>query len=187
MSEEMKKTEQQGAEEQNEEKGTEEKKEFTQAEIDAMIGKATDTALKNNDKKWQKKLEEETAKAKTEAEEYAKMTAAEKQKAEFDKKQQAFEQEKAEFEKEKLLVEIKKDLQDNKLPISFAEALVSIADAEKIKATIKDLKETWDAEITEAIKSKARQSTPQDGGKFNTEDGGLSGIGEMARKVRIIK
>lgn len=177
---------QQGAAEQSNDKGTE-KKEFNQSEIDALVGKAVDTALKNNDKKWQAKLEEETAKAKTEAEEYAKMTAAEKQKAQAEKERAAFEKEKAEFEKEKLLVAIKSDLQENNLPIAFAGALVNIGDAEKIKEALKSLKETWDAEIAEAIKSKARQDVPGTGGKFNTEEKSSAGMAEMARKARIIK
>lgn len=191
MSEENKTTqtgaENQGAAGQSENKGAEDKKTLTQPEIDALIGKSVETALKNNDKKWQAKLEEETAKAKTEAEEYAKMTAAEKQKAQAEKERAAFEKEKAEFEKEKLLVAIKSDLQENKLPTAFADALVTIADAEKIKAAIKDLKETWDAEIREAIKSQARQTTPTEGGKFNTEETGSAGTAAMARKARIIK
>lgn len=176
----------QGVAEQSNDKGTE-KKEFTQSEIDALIGKSVDTALKNNDKKWQAKLEEETAKAKTEAEEYAKMTAAEKQKAQADKERAAFEKEKAEFEKEKLLVAIKSDLQENKLPTAFADALVSIGDAEKIKEAVKELKATWDAEIAEAIKSKARQDVPGAGGKFNAEETSSGTRAEMARKARIIK
>ena len=177
---------QQSNAEQSNDKGTE-KKEFNQSEIDALVGKAVDTALKNNDKKWQAKLEEETAKAKTEAEEYAKMTAAEKQKAQAEKERAAFEKEKAEFEKEKLLVAIKGDLQENKLPVAFADALVNIGDAEKIKDAVKDLKETWDAEITEAIKSKARQDVPGAGGRFNADDKGPATTAAMAAKARIIK
>lgn len=182
--EEVKTTEQQT---EQEVEVKEEAKTYNQSELDSHISKAVATALKNNDAKWQKQMEEKLKETKTEAEAYAKMTAEEKRKAETEKERKAFEAEKAAFEKEKLLVAIKKDLQDQNLPMAFADSLVNLGDAEKIKAVVEDLKKTWDEEIAEAIKSKARQSTPKDGGRFNAEESRMSSIGEMARNARIIK
>lgn len=163
-----------------------EKETVNRSELDSLIGKAVETALKNNDTKWQKVLDEKVAETKTQAEAYAKMTADEKRKAEQDAERKKFEEEKAAFEKEKLLVEVKSDLQSQSLPIAFASALVNISDVGQIKETITELKKTWDAEITEAIKSKARQTTPIEGGQ-SIVGGKELNIGKMAREARIIK
>ena len=50
----------------------------SQSELDSIIGKAIDKALKNNDKKWAEKTEQAVADAKKEAESYAKMTQAQR-------------------------------------------------------------------------------------------------------------
>lgn len=160
---------------------------ISRSELDSQISKAVAKALENSDKKWQKLLDDSVATARTEAEKYAKMSADEKRKAEQDRERAAFAAEKAAFEKEKLLLAVKGDLQKNSLPLSFADSLVEIADADRIKDAVAEIKKTWDAEIAEAIRGKARQSTPGESGQAATRGHGTINIGQMARDNRIIK
>ena len=115
------------------------------------------------------------------------MSKEEREKFLQQKERRAFEAEKAAFEREKLLVEVRKELQEQTLPLVFAESLVTIADAKKIKDAIVDIKKAWDAKISEAVKAKARQSTPQEGGHVMDSRRGLSSIRKMANENRIIK
>lgn len=157
-------------------------REGNQAEFDRRIQKAVTTAVNNAREKWQALADDKLS----EAEKLAKMTKDERAEYLREKERKAFEQEKEEFEREKLTVEVIKELQEQSLPIDFADALVYIDDAEKIKETIKSIKEVWDAAITEAIKSKARQKTPEESGQAAGGQVGKLDIREMATKARII-
>ena len=159
------------------------KLEGNQAEFDRRVQKAINTAVANAQEKWKALSDEKLS----EAEKLAKMTKDEKEEYMRQKERNEFEKEKAAFEREKLLVEVKKELQSQSLPLEFSEALADIADAEKIKTAIAEIKKVWDAAITEAIKSKARQETPIEGGRSVGTTGKMSDLREMAKKNRIIK
>lgn len=154
-----------------------------QAEFDRRIQKAINTAVGKAQEKWKALSDDKLS----EAEKLAKMTNEEKEEYLRNKERREFEKEKADFEKEKLLVEVKKELQEQSLPTEFADSLVNIADAGKIKDAIEEIKKVWDAKITEAIKAKARQDPPQEGGQGASGSGKLSSIRQMARDNRIIK
>ena len=142
------------------------------------------TAVGNAQAKWKALADDKLS----EAEKLAQMTESEKAEYLHNKERREFEEEKAKFEQEKLLVEVQKELQEKSLPLGFAESLATIMDAEKIKTAITDIKKVWDAEISEAIKAKARQTPPHDGG--GTHAGGRSrnaSIAAMAKQSRIIK
>ena len=158
--------------------------EGNQAEFDRRVQKAVNTAVGNAQAKWKALADDKLS----EAEKLAQMTESEKAEYLRNKERREFEEEKAKFEQEKLLVEVQKELQEKSLPLGFAESLATIMDAEKIKTAITDIKKVWDAEISEAIKAKARQTPPNDGG--GTHAGGRSrnaSIAEMAKQSRIIK
>jgi len=159
------------------------KESSNQAEFDRRVQKSIDTAVKEAQKKWQVLTDDKIS----EAEKLAKLSKEEREAYKTKKEREEFAAEKAAFEKEKLLVEVKSGLQKESLPISFADALVEIADAEKIKTAIAELKTTWDAEITEAIKAKARQSTPGESGQAGAGGKATISIGQMAKENRIIK
>lgn len=154
-----------------------------QAEFDRRVQQAINTAVTKAHEKWQALTDDKLS----EAEKLAKMSKEERAAYLAKKERDEFAAEKAAFEKEKLLVEVKSELQKDSLPISFAEALVEIADAEKIKTAIADLKKTWDTEITEAIKAKARQTTPGESGQAGAGGKATINIGQMAKENRIIK
>ncbi len=157
--------------------------EGNQAEFDKRVRDAVNKAVSDARKTWKSLTDDKVS----EAEKLAKMTKEEKAEYLRQKEREEFEAEKAAFEKEKLLVEVKKELQEQTLPVAFAESLVSIADAEKIKDAISEIKKTWDAEISEAIKAKARQRTPTEGGHIIGGNNGLASIRKMAHENRIIK
>ena len=153
-----------------------------QAEFDRRVQKAIDTAVSNAQKKWQALTDDKLS----EAEKLSKMSKDEKAEYQRAKERKEFEAEKAAFEKEKLLVAVKEDLQKQNLPIAFADSLAGIGDAEKIKEAITGIKESWDAEIQEAIKAKARQGTPFEGGASHKVDQ-ITNVSKLAREARIIK
>lgn len=153
-----------------------------QAEFDRRIQKAIDTAVTKAQQKWQALTDDKLS----EAEKLAKMTKEEKAEYQRNKERQEFEAEKAAFEKEKLLVAVKDDLQKQGLPIAFADSLVNIGDAKKIKAAMTGIKESWDTEIQEAIKAKARQTPPLEGGAAHGMEQ-ITNVSKLAREARIIK
>lgn len=157
--------------------------EENQSEFDKRVQSAVAAAVERARESWEAATDDRVS----EAEKLAKMTREEREKYLQQKERRAFEAEKAAFEREKLLVEVRKELQEQTLPLVFAESLVSIADAKKIKDAIADIKKAWDAEISEAVKAKARQSTPQEGGHVVDSRRGLSSIRKMANENRIIK
>lgn len=159
------------------------KKEGNQAEFDRRVQKAINTAVSKAQDKWKALSDDKLS----EAEKLAKMTKEEKAEYLRDRERREFEKEKADFEKEKLLVEVSRELQEQSLPTEFADYLVSIADAGKIKDAIEGIKKVWDAKITEAIKAKARQDTPPEGGRSAGSSHSVADIREMAQKNRIIK
>lgn len=159
------------------------KEEGNQTEFDRRVREAVSAAVGEAKKKWELITDDKVS----EAEKLAKMTKEERAEYQQQKERRDFEAEKAEFEKEKLLVEVKKQLQEQSLPIAFADSLVNISDAKEIKDAITVIKEIWDMEIAEAIKAKARQNTPPEGGHSAGNSHSVAGIREMAQKNRIIK
>lgn len=159
------------------------KQKGNQEEFDRRVRAAVSTAIIKEQKRWKSMTDDKLS----EAEKLAKMTKEEKDEYLRRKEREEFEAEKADFEKEKLLVEVSKELQAQRLPTAFAKALVSISDAERIKDAISEIKETWDAEIAEAVKAKARQSTPPEGGNVVKGINGMASIRKMANENRIIK
>ena len=154
-----------------------------QEEFDRRVQEAVNKAVSAARTKWKSMTDDKLS----EAEKLAKMTKEERAEYIRQKERQEFEAEKQAFEREKLLVEITKELQTQSLPIAFADSLVNISDAEKIKEAITGIKKAWDAEIAEAVKSKARQSTPREGGQVIGGRRGLSSIRKKKKKNRIIK
>lgn len=158
--------------------------EGNRAEFDRRTQKAIQKAVANAQAKWRALTDDKLS----EAEKLAQMTETEKAEYLRDKERKEFEAEKAQFEQEKLLVEVQKELQEKSLPLGFAESLATIMDAEKIKTAIEDIKKVWDAEISEAIKAKARQNPPRDGGgSYAGGRGRNASIAAMAKQSRIIK
>ena len=132
-------------------------KTFTQAELDAIIEKR----LAKERAKFEERL---TAKV-SEAEKLAKLSEEERAKAEIDiakgelsAMKAEFDKMKAEFDREQLLSQVTKELDDRKLPISMAQALLG-ADAETTKANIDRFESDWKISLENAIKAEIKSSS----------------------------
>ena len=83
--------------------------------------------------------------------------------------------------------EARKQLSEKGINISdnLLEFMVS-KDAEKTKKAVDSFAELFNSAVNEAVKAKARQTTPRESGRFS---GGKDGVNlkEMAKEARIIK
>ena len=144
-------------------------KTFTQAELDAIIEKR----LAKERAKFEERL---TAKV-SEAEKLAKLSEEERAKAEIDiakgelsAMKAEFDKMKADFDREQLLSQVTKELDDRKLPISMAQALLG-ADAETTKANIDRFEGDWKASLENAIKAEIKNSSSSPTVELRGEEG----------------
>ncbi len=129
-------------------------KTFTQAELDEAIAAAK--------AEWKSGLKQQLEDAKSEGEKLAKMTAAERKAEEERIEREKFAKEKAEFERKSMVAEVKSQLADKGLPVTFAE-MVAGADAEQSKANIEAFEKAWNGAVEAAVKSKLGGRTPKVG------------------------
>lgn len=163
--------------------------ELTQSELDSQKHKAVNKALANQEKKFEQRLKEAVENARSEGESYAKLTQKEKEEKALSEREKAI----AEREKAQTLRELESDviadLKEQKLPTSFAKALIKIEDNEEIKSTINEIKSDFDAAVKEGIKEVTRQSTPnnQSSSFSRNQSRKEKGLGSIADEVRIIQ
>ncbi|GAB6105716.1 DUF4355 domain-containing protein [Blautia glucerasea] len=165
-----------GVLDENGQQEEESEKKYSDEDVDKLI--------KRKFAEWEKKKQKEE----DEAKKLAKMNAQEK----ADYKNRQLEDRIAELEREKTLSSMKdearKMLSEKNINISDELLAFMVAsDAEKTKTAVDSFAELFNAAVNEAIKSKARQSVPKEGGRFNPDIRALSGIADMAREARIIK
>ena len=134
--------------------------ELTQSELDSQKHKAVNTALANQEKKFEQRLKEAVKNARSEGESYAKLTEKEKKDKEFEKREQALAEKEKEFRLRELKADVENDLKDKGLPTSFAESLIHLEDNEQINEVVNAIKEDFDRAVQEQVKEATRQSTP---------------------------
>ena len=163
--------------------------ELTQSELDSQKHKAVNKALANQEKKFEQRLKEAVENARSEGESYAKLTQKEKEEKALSEREKAI----AEREKAQALRELESDviadLKEQKLPTSFAKALIKIEDNEEIKSTINEIKSDFDEAVKDAVKEVTRQSTPnnQSSSFSRNQSRKEKGLGSIADEVRIIQ
>lgn len=162
--------------------------EITQSELDSQKHKAVNTALANQEKKFEQRLKEAVENAHSEGERYANLTQKEKEEKALSEREKAI----AEREKAQTLRELESDviadLKEQELPTSFAKALIKIEDNEEIKSTINEIKADFDKAVKEGIKEVTRQSTPNNqSSSFGNRQAGSKSIQQLAQENRIIK
>ena len=150
-------------------------KKYTDAEVDELI--------KRKKAEWEKNRQKED----DEAKKFAKMNAQEK----ADYKQKQLEKRIQELEDEKTLTgmrdEARKQLSEKGINISDELLVFMVSkDAEETKKAVDSFANLFNAAVNEAVKGKARQTTPKESGHFSSGKAGIN-IGEMAKKARIIK
>lgn len=123
-------------------------KTFTQQEVDNLIQKRLDRALK--------KAQEE----KEEAEKLAKMSEAERQKALFEKEKAEFKEERKKYQREKLELEVTKQLSSKNLPVEFGTYLLG-ENAEDSFNRIKEFEVKWQQALEKAINERLKGNTPK--------------------------
>lgn len=150
-------------------------KKYTVEEVNNLI--------KRKKAEWEKNRQKED----DEAKKLSKMNAQEK--AEY--KQQQLEKRIQELEDEKTLSgmrdEARKQLSEKGINISDELLAFMVSkDAKETKEAVDSFAELFNAAVNEAVKGKARQTTPKEGGGFSGGKSALD-IGKMAREARIIK
>ena len=138
-------------------------KTFTQEDVDSLIQKRLDRALK--------KAQEE----KEEAEKLAKMSEAERQKAIFKKEKAEFEAERKKYQREKLELEVTKQLSSKGLPVEFSNYLLG-DDAEDSFNRIKEFEVKWQQALENAINQRLKGNTPKVATTNKIDDSFLSGF-----------
>lgn len=145
--------------------------------------KEVDELIKRKKAEWEKQRKKDD----DEAKKFAKMNAQEK--AEY--KQQQLEKRIQELEDEKTLSgmrdEARKQLSEKGINISDELLAFMVSkDAKETKEAVDSFAELFNAAVNEVVKSKARQSTPKEGGYIPGGKNGLN-LREMAKEARIIK
>ena len=142
-----------------------------------------DEIIKRKKAEWEKSRQKED----DEAKKFSKMNAQEK--AEY--KQKQLEKRIQELEDEKTLSamrdEARKQLSEKGINISDKLLAFMVSkDAEETKKAVDSFADLFNAAVNEAVKGKARQSTPREGSQFSGGKEKIN-IGQMAREARIIK
>lgn len=162
--------------------------ELTQSELDSQKHKAVNTALANQEKKFEQRLKEAVKNARSEGESYAKLTEKEKKDKEFEEREQALAEKEKEFKLRELKADVENDLKDKGLPTSFAESLIHLEDNEKINEVVNAIKEDFDRAVQEQVKEATRQSTPSgQQSDVSSNKKTSDSFAEIARQNRIIQ
>lgn len=131
-----------------------------QKKIESESDRKLASALKKKEDEFNQKLQDAIEKAKEEGKSYAQMSKEQQANAESEKERLEFEREREEFRRERLTVEVRSDLQERKLPIQFAEALIHIGEKEKIAEAVAGIESVWNETIQAKIKEALVQDTP---------------------------
>lgn len=162
--------------------------ELTQSELDSQKHKAVNTALANQEKKFEQRLKEAVKNARSEGESYAKLTEKEKKDKEFEEREQALAEKEKEFRLRELKADVENDLKDKGLPTSFAESLIHLEDNEQINEVVNAIKEDFDRAVQEQVKEATRQSTPSgQQSDVSSNKKTSDSFAELARQNRIIQ
>lgn len=132
---------------------------------------------------WAKKKQKEE----DEAKKLSKMNAQEK----ADYKQKQLEKEIEQLKNEKTLSNMRDEARKmlSEKNINITDELLAFmvsTDAGETKKAVDSFADLFNAAVNEAVKGKARQTTPKESGAFSGGTKNL-GIGDMAREARIIK
>lgn len=138
----------------------------TQSELDALINKSNQAAIKNATKdlytkdEVQAMVRDEINKEK----EYSELSDEERRQRELEDERNQFKKEKAEFEYDKLIIDVKSDLVERGLPATFAETLAVEGDKEKSLEAVVEFEKAFKQALAEERKNDFKQDIPGAGG-----------------------
>ena len=161
--------------EDDEEDDPEEEKKYSDKDVNKIIDRKF--------AEWAKKKQKEE----DEAKKLSKMNAQEK----ADYKQKQLEEEIEQLKNEKALSNMRDEARKmlSEKNINITDELLAFmvsTDAGETKKAVDSFADLFNAAVNEAVKGKARQTTPKESGAFSGGTRNL-GIGDMARETRIIK
>lgn len=161
--------------EDDEEDDPEEEKKYSDKDVNKIIDRKF--------AEWAKKKQKEE----DEAKKLSKMNAQEK----ADYKQKQLEKEIEQLKNEKALSNMRDEARKmlSEKNINITDELLAFmvsTDAGETKKAVDSFADLFNAAVNEAVKGKARQTTPKESGAFSGGTRNL-GIGDMAREARIIK
>lgn len=161
---------------------------YTRSEVDSQISKAVETALSNQNKKFEQKLEQARKEEREKTERYAKLTEREKQEAELTEREKAIAKREKEQELRDLKSDVESDLKEKGLPTSFAASLIHLEDNEKISEVVNEIKADFDKAVQEQVKEATRQTTPTgQQSNFGSQKQTSTSFADIARENRIVK
>jgi hypothetical protein len=137
-----------------------------QSEFDKRITKALDTAKA----KWDTAAQEQIAKAKTEAEKLAKLSADEKMKYEQEKREADLVKREAELTRRELRAAALETLSEKGLPHELVD-VIAFTDAEGTKASIEGVEKVFRAAVETGVNQRLQGDLPKGGS-------GVGGAGE---------
>lgn len=136
---------------------------FTPKEFDSEVDKRIANALQTAKAKWDEEKQTEISNA----EKLAKMSAAERKEAEDKAKQETLDKREKELNMREYRYEAKHQLEENGLPDSFVDMVLS-EDAETTKNNIGAIKAEFDKAIEAAVNEKLKGNNPKAGGRTGT-------------------
>jgi len=132
---------------------------FTPKEFDSEVDKRIANALQTAKAKWDEEKQTEISNA----EKLAKMSAAERKEAEDKAKQETLDKREKELNMREYRYEAKHQLEENGLPDSFVDMVLS-EDAETTKNNIGAIKAEFDKAVEASVTEKLKGKTPNVGG-----------------------
>ncbi|TES48074.1 DUF4355 domain-containing protein [Shouchella lehensis] len=146
----------------------------TQEELDKLLQSNADKrvteALATAKQKAEQEKENAIKAAKAEAEKLAGLSAAEKQKLQDEQYKADLEAREKALSQRELKIEAINILSEKKLPVSFADLLLS-SDAENTKKNIDTFETAFRQAVQDGVTERLKSPTPKGGGKGNVEPG----------------
>lgn len=133
----------------------------SQSELDSIVNKAVQTALKNQKKGEETRINEAIAKALKKEQDYSKLSAAERASKEFEDQKAEFEKQVEQFELEKLNMAVKEDLVSKGLPVELAEMFSHAGNAAEALKMVGTFEKVFNDAVAEKVKATIRQNAPK--------------------------
>ena len=132
---------------------------YTQAQMDSEADKRTAKARA----KWEAEHANEIEEAKSEGARLAKMTEDEKDKELKKQREAELDKREAELNQRELSTSTKSLLVDKGLPTDFADSLVALGDADKIKSAVETLGKSIQETVNKQVEAKLQTDPPKNG------------------------
>nr|DAP71590.1 MAG TPA: Major head protein [Caudoviricetes sp.] len=133
----------------------------SQSELDSIVNKAVQTALKNQKKGEEARVSEAIAKALQKEQDYSKLSAAERASKEFEDQKAEFEKQVAQFEHEKLTMAVKEDLVSKGLPVELADMFSHAENAAEALKLVGTFEKVFNDAVADQVKATIRQNSPK--------------------------